>query len=281
MLRMSRRVNFSAAHALWIEALSPERNRSCFGPAATPEPHGHNYVLDITVQGRIDPRIGIIVNIKEIDRIIRERFVSRVEGRLLNSALEAFRDCAPTAENLTACIVRLLGPAMPPLAPLVAVRLEETPLHYVTWQVEREEKEMLLTRKYEFAASHRLHSPFLTDAENRELFGKCNYAFGHGHNYVLEVTVSGPVNPCSGQILPIEQLDAVVHREVVDRYDHRHFNHDVPDLQGMIPSTEVVTQVIWERLVDKIPAPARLERVLLQETERNRFEYRGEELRQS
>ena len=136
---------------------------------------------------------------------------------------------------------------------------------------------MLLTRAYEFAASHRLHSPHLTDAENRELFGKCNYEHGHGHNYELEVTVAGPVDPCTGRILDGEMLDAIVNREVVDRYDHRHFNFDIPEFEEKIPSAEVITLIIWERLRDHIPPPVRLQRVLLRETGRNFFEYQGED----
>ena len=136
---------------------------------------------------------------------------------------------------------------------------------------------MLLTHAYEFAASHRLDSPHLTPEENRELFGKCNYDNGHGHNYHIEITVAGPVDERSGRVLDPEVLDAIVHREVVDRYDHRHFNFDIPEFQGLIPSAEVITRVIWDRLNGHIPAPARLARVVVRETARNIFEYAGEE----
>ncbi len=136
---------------------------------------------------------------------------------------------------------------------------------------------MQLTRVYEFAASHRLHSPHLSDEENRALFGKCNYPHGHGHNYLLEVTVTGPTDPRSGRVVDPEALDAVVHREVVDRYDHRHLNYDIPELEGLIPSTEVVTKAVWQRLRDQIPAPARLKRIVIRETARNFFEYQGED----
>ena len=134
---------------------------------------------------------------------------------------------------------------------------------------------MQSTHVYEFAASHRLHSTHLTDEENVELFGKCNYVHGHGHNYVLEVTVAGPIEARSGHILDPRLMDEIVHREVVDRYDHKHFNHDIPEFVGLIPSSEIIVKVIWERLKDKIPAPARLDRVVLRETARNIFEYRG------
>ena len=137
--------------------------------------------------------------------------------------------------------------------------------------------DMLLTRVYEFAASHRLHSPRLSEEENRELFGKCNYVNGHGHNYVLEVSVAGPIDPRSGRVMSPEAMDAIIEKEVVDRYDHRHFNYDLPEFKDLIPSSEVITKVIWERLRDRFPAPVRLHRIRLHETARNIFEYRGEE----
>ena len=132
------------------------------------------------------------------------------------------------------------------------------------------------TRVYEFAASHRLHSEHLTADENRELFGKCNYPHGHGHNYILEITVTGPIDTRTGRVIDPALLDEIVHRMVVDRYDHRHLNHDIPELEGLVPSTEVVTRAIWERLVGEIPQPSRLASVLIRETARNIFEYRGE-----
>ena len=135
---------------------------------------------------------------------------------------------------------------------------------------------MRLTRAYEFAASHRLYSRHLTEEQNLELFGKCSYPNGHGHNYVLEITVEGPIDPQSARVIDPVSLDEIVNREIVDRYDHRHFNHDIPEFTDLVPSTELVTKVAWERLVDHIPPPARLISVAIQETARNKFEYRGE-----
>jgi 6-pyruvoyltetrahydropterin/6-carboxytetrahydropterin synthase len=282
MITMTRRVTFSAARADWIDGLSQKENEALFGPEARPEPYGHNYVLDVSVDGNVAPETGIVVNIKEIDRIVKERVVQALDRKLLNKQVPALRERPATAENLVTFIAAELAPYLPPTVVLSALRLEESPLHVVTWQAreEAERKEsraMLLTRAYEFAASHRLHSPHLSAEENRGLFGKCNYEYGHGHNYELEVTVAGPVDPVTGRIMDGEALDAIVNREVVDRYDHRHFNFDIPEFEGKIPSAEVITLVIWERLHDHIPAPARLHRVLLRETGRNFFEYRGED----
>lgn len=135
---------------------------------------------------------------------------------------------------------------------------------------------MLMTRVYEFSASHRLHSPHLSAEDNRELFGKCNYDNGHGHNYEVEVTIAGPVDAHSGRVLNPDILDEIANREVIDRYDHRHFNHDLPEFADLVPSAEVITRIIWQRLQSHIPMPATLYRVLVRETSRNIFEYYGE-----
>src|SRR5579884_644494 len=283
MLQMTRRVTFSAAHADWLFSRTAEENRALFGLSASPEPHGHNYTLDVIVAGEVDPKTGIIVNIKEIDRIVKEQVVQLLDKKFINRQIPAFYERPPTVENLAAFIADALAPYLPPMAKLVRLRLEETPLHWAEWHAQpesgphKEPGTMLLTRTYEFAASHRLHSPHLSEKENQELFGKCNYPHGHGHNYILEVTVGGPTDTRTGRVIDPDALDAIVHREVVDRYDHRHFNYDIPEFEGLIPSSEIVTKVIWQRLRDHIPAPARLYRVVLRETARNFFEYQGED----
>jgi 6-pyruvoyltetrahydropterin/6-carboxytetrahydropterin synthase len=279
MITMTRRATFAAAHADWLPNLSHAENQARFGAKASPEPHGHNFVLDVTVRGRIDPKTGMVLNIKTLDRVMRERIIDLLANRFINRQVPHFYQRPATLENLTDFIAMELAPALPPEARLTRLRLEETPERWASWEQtsDKESKTMYLTHVYEFAASHRLHSPHLSDQENREVFGKCNYENGHGHNYLLEVTLTGPVDPRSGRVIDPEMLDAIVHREVVARYDHRHFNFDVPEFEGCIPTAEVITQVIWNRLRDQIPAPVRLHSVLLRETARSIFEYRGED----
>ncbi len=246
---------------------------------------GHNYFLEVKVEGEINPATGIILNIKELDEIIKSVIVNRLDKKLLNQVLDKYDRGAPTSENLAVWIANELKTALPDVTRLSGVRLEETPLNAVEWNPRRSgtnemsfmnQIEIQVTRSYEFAASHRLHSPHLSDEENVELFGKCNYANGHGHNYILEVTVSGEINPSDGRVIPQDELDALVNREVVDRYDHRHFNLDIPEFAGLITSTEVLTKMIWDRLKPVIPASVRLRKVLVRETARNIFEYSGE-----
>jgi len=131
-----------------------------------------------------------------------------------------------------------------------------------------------LTRRYAFAASHRLHSAHLSEAENQRIYGKCNNPYGHGHNYVVEVTVTGPVDPATGMIAHLGELDVFVAREVIEPFDHTYLNKDVAAFQDRVPTTENLCTEIFERL-KKFPG-ARLVRIRLEETSRNSFEYAGE-----
>jgi 6-pyruvoyltetrahydropterin/6-carboxytetrahydropterin synthase len=131
-----------------------------------------------------------------------------------------------------------------------------------------------LTRRYHFAASHRLHSAKLSAEENQRLYGKCNNPYGHGHNYFVEVTVTGPVDPATGMIANLGELDPFVQREVIEAFDYKYLNEEVPAFQTSVPTTENVAREIYRRL-EKFPA-ARLERVRIEETSKNSFEYAGE-----
>jgi 6-pyruvoyltetrahydropterin/6-carboxytetrahydropterin synthase len=136
---------------------------------------------------------------------------------------------------------------------------------------------IVLTRRYPFAASHRLHSRQLSDEENRRVFGKCNNPFGHGHNYVLEVSVRGPVDARSGLAVNLGALDALVRGQVLDAFDHRNLNSDVDDFAGLVPTTENLALAIhrrlrsgWEQALGG--AWPELEKIRIAETERNIFE---------
>jgi 6-pyruvoyltetrahydropterin/6-carboxytetrahydropterin synthase len=131
-----------------------------------------------------------------------------------------------------------------------------------------------LGRRYRFAASHRLHSPALSEAENTRTFGKCNNPFGHGHNYELEVSLSGEVDPATGMIANLADLDAFVERRVLADFDHKSLNEDVPAFRDVVPTTENLCIEIYNRL--KSFPHATLERVRVQETGNNSFEYAGE-----
>jgi 6-pyruvoyltetrahydropterin/6-carboxytetrahydropterin synthase len=133
-----------------------------------------------------------------------------------------------------------------------------------------------LGRRYRFSASHRLHSSKLSEEENRRVYGKCNNPHGHGHNYVVGVSVSGTVDPATGMIANLADLDSFVEREVIEPFDHKSLNEDVAAFRESVPTTENVCKEIYQRL--KHFPKAKLERVRVEETGNNTFEYAGEEL---
>ncbi len=130
-----------------------------------------------------------------------------------------------------------------------------------------------LTRRYSFSASHRLHSDALDDAENRRIYGKCNNPYGHGHNYHVEVTVSGLVDRRTGMLVAVPELDEFVEREVIEAYGHKYLNKELPEFAAQVPTTENVCREIYKRLA-KFPG-AQLRRVRVEETGANSFEYAG------
>jgi 6-pyruvoyltetrahydropterin/6-carboxytetrahydropterin synthase len=130
-----------------------------------------------------------------------------------------------------------------------------------------------LTRRYIFSASHRLHTDRLSMEENRTVYGKCNNPHGHGHNYALEVTVSGQVDPATGMVCNLADLDNAVRRDVLDRFDHENLNVR-SEFASHVPTTENLGEVIYHILKQNFKA-AHLEKVRLEETAMNSFEYTG------
>jgi 6-pyruvoyltetrahydropterin/6-carboxytetrahydropterin synthase len=135
-----------------------------------------------------------------------------------------------------------------------------------------------ITRREEFSAAHRLHNPALGADENRELYGICNNANGHGHNYAVEVTVRGPVPDGTGMVIDLNRLMVILREEIIEAVDHKHLNHDVPFLEGIIPTAENVAVAFWRRIEPRISRfeGARLQRVRLYESRNNFVDYQGE-----
>src|SRR6266568_9578002 len=131
-----------------------------------------------------------------------------------------------------------------------------------------------LGRRYRFSASHRLHSPHLSEEENCRVYGKCNNPYGHGHNYVVEVSVSGDVDTATGMIANLADLDGFVEREVIEAFDCRNLNEEVPAFRERVPTTENLCMEVFSRL--RQFRKARLERIRIEETGSKSFEYAGE-----
>jgi len=131
-----------------------------------------------------------------------------------------------------------------------------------------------LGRRYRFAASHRLHSAQLSEEENQRIYGKCANPYGHGHNYTVEVRFSGSVDPGTGMVANLADLDAFVNERVIEPFDHRSLQDEVPVFRDVVPTTENLCKEIFERL--KSFPQAKLEAVRIEETSNNSFEYAGD-----
>lgn len=138
-----------------------------------------------------------------------------------------------------------------------------------------------LTRRYRFSAAHRLHNDALSAEENARIYGKCNNPHGHGHNYVLDVTVAGPIDPVTGMVYDLALLDRAVQAEVLERFDETHLNLDVENFRTLVPTTENICMEVFSLLRPHVEgdngrAGARLKRVRLEETSSNFIEYEAE-----
>ena len=140
-----------------------------------------------------------------------------------------------------------------------------------------------VTRRYRFSASHRLHAPALSDQENRRLYGKCNNPFGHGHNYVVEVSARGPADETTGMAVNPAVLDALVGRHVIGAFDHRDLSSEIDAFQGLSTTSENVAVEICRRLKSHWPeafpgAWPKLEKIRIAETDRNIYEVNADEI---
>jgi 6-pyruvoyltetrahydropterin/6-carboxytetrahydropterin synthase len=145
-----------------------------------------------------------------------------------------------------------------------------------TAERQTESQLVYLTRRCEFSASHFYHNPEFSPEENRRIFGKCNNPNGHGHNYVLELTVKGAVDPRSGFVVDLRELKQVLEHEVMEVFDHRHLNLEVPEFRDRIPTTENVAIAIWNRLAAKLKA-ATIHRVRVYESPDLFVDFYGED----
>jgi len=135
---------------------------------------------------------------------------------------------------------------------------------------------MIVTARLTFSAAHRLHNPERDAAWNLEVYGKDNNPAGHGHNYVITVSVKGKVNPETGMVIDLRELKDIGRREIIDHVDHNNLNEDVPFLRGIIPTAENMASAFWQQLAPAIRG-AQLYEIVLHETEKNSVAYRGED----
>ncbi len=233
---------------------------------------GRFYELEVTCRGRIDPSTGYFVNIKTIDSAVRTAAVPIIA--------EACRT-DPTAgpEAVLPHIVRAINERLQ--GRVARVRWRLTPYYSVEMAIDSPGV-AFLRQQFEFAASHRLHCPALTDDENRRLFGKCNHAGGHGHNYRIEPCVEVPAEAAGvPPAISLGELERLTNLHVIERYDHKHLNVDTPEFApeqgGVNPSVENIARVCFQRLRPAIESAtggrARLRSVTVWETDKTCCRY--------
>lgn len=223
--------------------------------------------LRAAVAGEPDPITGYLCNIAILDGLLRRHVIPYAAEALQEHGWRM------SAEHLLEHIWERIAPDAPRNAPLVELELCSTPC--LRYTIRRENPKMIfLTQQFEFSAAHRLHCPDLSDDQNRRTFGKCNNPRGHGHNYLVEVTVAGEPDARTGAVLPLPRFEEIVKEHVIDRLDHKHLNDDTEEFRTLNPSVENIARVVWGQLADHV-APARLSRVRVWETAKTSAEYTG------
>lgn len=214
--------------------------------------------LRATVSGTPEPRTGYLCNITRIDDLLRRHAIPFAAAQLDQHGWRL------SAERLLQAIWPPVEANTPTPARLDALQLLTTP--YLSFTLRREDPNLVyLTQQFEFSAAHRLHCESLSAEQNQTVFGKCNNPNGHGHNYVLEVTVAGTPDERSGAVLPLPHFEELVKARVIDAFDHKHLNADTAEFRETNPTVENIARVIWERLERQV-APAKLARVRVYET---------------
>lgn len=262
-LHLMREVRFSLARR--HDAESSVRNSWAGWPAT--EMLVPYVTLRAVVSGEIDPVTGYVCSTKEIDDVLRRRAVGFM--------------CADADDG--GDLVSPAG-AMGPLWEIVAssvpssVRLERLALRvtpHLSFTIERGSSKMVsVSYDFEFSAAHRLHCDRLSDAENERLFGRCANPKGHGHNYVVRVTVRGTPDAQTGTIITLDDFARIVNERIIDRFDHKHLNEDCTEFAELNPSVENIARVIFEKLNGAF-MPAELARVRVYETPKTYAEFGG------
>ncbi len=223
--------------------------------------------LRAVVMGPVDPKTGYLCNIRAIDSLLRERAVDRIS----EAADDPRRRSRVGAE--VSALWDAVHPHTPPPAQLECLSLWLTP--HLAFSVCRGDPSMVsMTYAFEFSAAHRLWCAAFSDEENLRVFGRCTNPNGHGHNYIVRVTVFGAPSSETGTVVDLGAFERIVNEAVIDRFDHKHLNEDCPEFASLNPSVENITRVIYDKLKDAF-APAALARVRVYETAKTYAEYSG------
>lgn len=253
---------------------------------------GRYYELTVTCHGEADPVSGYFLNIKVIDQAVRDAVLPHLEQVIARQPATASLPMGELMRRILALLQPALNNAVAAvrlsLTPYLSLALQHaatpttfaTPATFNTPAAERhamssQAHEVLIRHQYEFSASHRLHVPQWDEAQNKQVFGKCNNPAGHGHNYRVEV-VAGAAIDADGHLPPIETLDAIVNAVVIERYDHKNLNVDVDDFKAGNSSVENIAVAAHSLLRDPLAqAQLDLKEVSVWETGKTVCTYRG------
>ncbi|MCP9935398.1 6-carboxytetrahydropterin synthase [Cyanobium sp. Candia 9D4] len=272
---ITRRATFSASHLYRLPELDDAENTRRFGRCSLAPGHGHNYELTVAMGGPLDAD-GMVLNLSDVKHAIRREVTEPLDFRFLNEVWPEFdlsrpEGRLPTTEALLQAIRQRLAPHLP----LVALRLHEHPNLWadVLCGPTIDPMEAFLSIRTHFAAAHRLARPELSQSENEAIYGKCARPHGHGHNYLLDVTVRGPIDARTGMVCDLAELQRLVDDLVVEPFDHTFLNKDVEHFAGCVPTAENIALHIADLLSAPIAATgARLHKVRLQESPNNAAE---------
>jgi 6-pyruvoyltetrahydropterin/6-carboxytetrahydropterin synthase len=263
---VNRRAQFSASHRYWLPELSEAENFQRFGPTARFPGHGHNYVLYVSMVGELD-EYGMVLNLSDVKHVIRQEATGQLDFSYLNEAWPEFQRTLPTTENIARVIWQRLAPHLP----LTRIQLFEHPELWADYLGNG--MEAYLTISTHFSAAHRLARPDLSFEENCNIYGKCARPHGHGHNYHLEVTVKGEIDPRTGMIVDLAALQQAIEDVVVEPFDHTFLNKDIAYFEKVVPTAENIAVYIRELLRQPVrELGAKLHKIKLIESPNNSCE---------
>ena len=214
------------------------------------------FEIEVSVAGMPDPSTGYLATLAQLDKSVRDSIVFLLRNELFHKSDGRRARPAALIHAMAETVSRSLG------RPIETLKWNLSPYHILTWS-RTMPASTTLCAIFEFAASHRLNDPNRSPVENREFFGKCNKLNGHGHNYRLEVGIEVPAQSAFG----MAQLEEIVDRTVIERFDHMNLNIDCPEFHHVNPSVEHIAAVCFEILEEPLKAGgALLKRVRLWET---------------
>ena len=268
---ITRRACFSSSHRYWLPEKSPEENLSLFGKCSIAPGHGHNYELIVSMGGELDSD-GMVLNLSDVKHSIKDKVTGQLDFRFLNDVWPEFNiynqdGILPTTEALVQVIWNRLKNDLP----LTSLRLYESPTLWADYFGKN--MEALLTVQSHFNAAHRLAKDEISLSENKKIYGKCARINGHGHNYFLDVTVRGQINPRTGMICDLPSLQSIIDDLIVEQFDHTFLNKDIEYFKTCVPTCENIALHIADFLASPIKnIGANLHKIRLQESPNNAAE---------